>query len=100
MTPFNPDSVGDYITLITLALIAMCSAVLPVAIPVWSKLKSIDGQVSNTHDTNLRDDLDKLGVSINTGFTETRREFQLLHEGLNIERRERIAGDQLRREAA
>lgn len=96
MTPFNPDSWMDVVLLAFLGVLAA----LPAIIPVWAKLKRIDHQVSNTHDTNLRDDLDKLGDSIEAGFAETRKEFQLLHEALNIERRERIAGDQARREAA
>lgn len=89
MTPFNPDSWMDVAALGFLGL----TAALPAILPVWAKLKRIDDQVSNTHSTNLRDDLDGLGDSINAGFAENRKEFQLLHEALNIERRERIAGD-------
>lgn len=92
MTPFNPDSWMD---VSVLAFFGVCS-VVTAGIPVWSKLKRIDNQVSNTHDTNLRDDLDKLANSIEAGFAENRREFQLVHEALNIERRERIAGDEKR----
>ena len=92
MTPFNPDSWMD---VALLAFLGLCS-VVTAGIPVWSKLKRIDNQVSNTHDTNLRDDLDKLANSIEAGFAENRREFQLVHEALNIERRERIAGDEKR----
>lgn len=100
MTPFNPDSIGDYVTLIALAFFAMASTVLPVAIPLWSKVKKIEGhaesaneQVSNTHSTNLRDDIDRLAESIEAGFSETRTQFRQVHEALNLERRERMEGD-------
>lgn len=96
MTPFNPDSWMD---VAALGFLGLCG-VVPAVLPVWAKLKRIDHQVSNTHDTNLRDDLDGLATSIEAGFAETRREFQLLHEALNIERRERIAGDDARRREA
>lgn len=96
MTPFNPDSWMD---VFILAFLGLCGLV-PAALPVWTKLKRIDSQVSNTHDTNLREDLDKLAEAIDAGFAENRKEFQLIHEALNIERRERIAGDLARKEAA
>ncbi|QGH79701.1 hypothetical protein SEA_ANON_30 [Gordonia phage Anon] len=100
MTPFNPDSIGDYVTLISLAAIPMIGGVATVALPIWAKMKKIEGhaesaneQVSNTHSTNLRDDIDRLAESIEAGFAESRTEFRLIQEALNLERRERMEGD-------
>ncbi|AGT14280.1 minor tail protein [Mycobacterium phage Adzzy] len=85
---FNPDNNWE---VLLLAFIALCGAA-PAVAPVWLKLKKIDGQVSNTHDENLRDEITR-------GFREVRQDIRLLSEALNTERQERIDGDR-RKEAA
>ncbi|AUV61989.1 minor tail protein [Mycobacterium phage SWU2] len=54
-------------------------------------------QVQNSHDTNLRDDIDQLSSAIREGFQEVRRDIGGLREEVRIERRERIEGDRLLR---
>ncbi|BBC43589.1 hypothetical protein PBI_AN9_33 [Mycobacterium phage AN9] len=82
---FNPDNAWETALLF---FVALCS-VLPLTLPFWFKIKKIDSQVSNSHEENLRDEITR-------GFKEVREDIRLLHEALNIERRERIAGDEKR----
>ncbi|QBI98204.1 minor tail protein [Mycobacterium phage Mabel] len=99
MEVFNPDNTLE---VVLLAFVALCGLVGSVA-PVWLKLRRIDHQVSNTHDTNLRDDLDsvKADVSAVKDDISDLKEivlhgFHQINESLNLERRERIEGDRLR----
>lgn len=96
MTPFNPDSWMDFILLIVIALIGLAGTVLPARIGKrhGKKLDTIRDQVINDHpDTNLRDDIDKLGDLLRAGFTETRKDIAGLREEMRTERLERIEGD-------
>lgn len=95
MTPFNPDSWQDVVVLLALGAMSVATAVLPV----WLKLRKIDGQVSNTHDTNLRDDLDSVKDDISDLKEIVLQGFHQVNEAINLETRQRIEGDQ-RREAA
>lgn len=112
MTPFNPDSIGDYLTLVFIAA-------LTFSVPAYftylaqrkvkqhteevkkstNDIAEIKHHTVNDHKTNMRDDLDEMRDLILAGFAETRREFQLVHEAINLERRDRIEGDRIRIEA-
>lgn len=108
-TPFNPDSIGDYLTLILIAA-------LTFSVPAYfanrkvrqhteevkksaTDIAEIKHHTVNDHKTNMRDDLDEMRDLILAGFAESRREFQLVHEAINLERRDRIEGDRIRIEA-
>lgn len=108
MTPFNPD---DWKDVVALVMIFTATPVLTAGLPLWfqarkviksntkkldtasKKLDKIDGQVSNTHDENLRDEITR-------GFREVREDIRLLATALNIERQERIDGDNRCKEVA
>lgn len=101
MTPFNPDSWMDFVLLIFISLTSLAGVVLPV----WlvnrtrkhgSEIGEIKEQVCNTHDTNLRDDLDEIRDLFLEGLSEIRRDIGGLREELRTERVERIEGDRLR----
>ncbi|KRD08564.1 hypothetical protein ASE48_08325 [Mycobacterium sp. Root265] len=85
MSLFNPDNNWE---VALLAFIALCG-LLTVVLPVWFKVKKIDSQVSNSHDENLRDEITR-------GFREIQSELRIIHENMNLERRERIEGDSVR----
>lgn len=70
---------------LALAMFAISSIVV-AGLPLWLKVRKIDDQVSNSHTENLRDEITR-------GFREVREDIRSLHEALNIERRDRIAGD-------
>lgn len=95
MTPFNPDSWMDVILLVLIALIGTAGATIPTVMSRrHSKtLGAIENQVTNAHDTNLRDDIDRLTILLTEGFTETRKDIRGLREELRTERVERIEGD-------
>lgn len=95
MTPFNPDSWMDVAALVILALITTGGATLTTVIARrhGKTLGSIQDQVTNEHDTNLRDDIDKLTALVAEGFSETRKDIGGLREELRTERIERIEGD-------
>ncbi|AFI24938.1 hypothetical protein [Mycobacterium phage SWU1] len=101
MTPFNPDSIGDYVTLLGVAF-------LTFSVPAWftgrarkhsSDIGEIKEQVCNTHDTNLRDDLDSVKADISDLKEIVLQGFHQVNESINLERRERIEGDR-RKEVA
>mgnify|MGYP003584897359 CR=1 FL=1 len=79
---FNPDDWKDVFVLVFLGICSVATA----GIPVMSKLRKIDTQVSNSHDENLRDEITR-------GFREIRADIRLLSDELHIERKERIKGD-------
>ncbi|MCH9731629.1 MAG: DUF2746 domain-containing protein [Actinomycetia bacterium] len=95
MTPFNPDSWMDVVVLVVLALITTGGATLTtvVARRHGKTLGSIQDQVTNAHETNLRDDIDKLTALVAEGFAETRKDVRELREEMRTERIERIEGD-------
>jgi hypothetical protein len=106
---FNPDTPWE---VALLAFISLCG-VLTVVLPVWlgqrkhgRQLGEIRDQVSNDHDTNLRDDIDDLVSAVNraiervgdlkTDVSDVKRDIGGLREELRTERVERIEGDRLR----
>lgn len=72
----------------TEALIGFAGTVLAVLIPLmWRqgrKLNAVHEQVTNSHPTNLRDDIDSLRNEVRSGFAA-------LHGEIALERTERIA---------
>ncbi|QFG11544.1 hypothetical protein PBI_BOGOSYJAY_31 [Mycobacterium phage BogosyJay] len=109
---FNPDSNWE---VFMLCFIAACP-VLAVVLPVWltqrqhgKKLGDIKEQVANSHNTNLRDDIDRVldAVSNLTGqvgdlkqnVNHVTNDIGGLREDLRQERQERINGDRIRIEA-
>lgn len=52
-------------------------------------------QVRNSHPTNLRDDIDSIKRLIESTHRETCQELRQVRDALNIERQDRIEGDQL-----
>lgn len=95
MTPWNPDSWMDVAALVILALITTGGATLTTVIARrrGKTLGAIENQVTNAHDTNLRDDIDRLTILLTEGFTETHKDIRGLREELRTERVERIEGD-------
>lgn len=95
MTPFNPDSWMDVILLVLIALIGTAGATIPAVMSRrhGKTLGAIEDQVSNAHETNLRDDIDQLNQLVREGFSETRKDVRELREELRTERIERIEGD-------
>jgi hypothetical protein len=96
VTGYNPDSWLDILGLLILAAAFVGAA----ALPAWFShrkqnrtLNTIRDQVQNEHGTNLRDDLDGVKEDISDLKEIVLQGFQQINESLNIERRERIAGD-------
>ncbi|ALH46877.1 minor tail protein [Mycobacterium phage Theia] len=95
--PFNPDSWMDVFLLLGLGVLGLAGTVLPIVLGKHGKkIDRIEEQVCNTHDTNMRDDLDELRELVIEGFADMRREFLAVRNELNTERIERIEGDKLR----
>ncbi|AHB29636.1 minor tail protein [Mycobacterium phage Jovo] len=95
--PFNPDSWMDVFLLLGLGLLGLAGTVLPVVLGKHGKkIDRIEEQVCNTHESNMRDDLDELRELVIEGFADMRREFLAVRSELNTERIERIEGDKLR----
>lgn len=92
---FNPDNGWEVVLVAFLAVCGVASAVLPV----WLKLSKIDGQVSNSHDENLRDEITRGFKEVRADMKEMRADIGGLREELRTERIERIEGDR-RRDAA
>jgi len=92
---FNPDN-GWEVALV--AFIVLCVTFSSVY-PVWAKLKKIDGQVSNSHEENLRDEITRGFREIREDIKVLRAEHRELRADLRTERIERIEGDK-RKEVA
>ena len=96
---FNPDSGIDILAYLVVGL----PAIIAAAAAFRHQNKQLKGQaeiaeqtlyeVKNNHGTNLRDDIDELGKSINLGFRELKSDTSGLREELRTERVERIEGD-------
>lgn len=90
----------DVIALAVLGAFSLAGIVAPVLLSSHRKqtkqLGHIKEQVTNSHSTNLRDDIDELGRMVRDGFLETRRDIGGLREELRTERVERIEGDRTR----
>lgn len=96
---FNPD---DWRDVIVLVFFGVCS-VMTVALPIWLKVRSIDDQVTNNHDENLRDEITRGFKEIREDISVVREELRLdrssinsLRDDLRVERTERIDGDKRR----
>ncbi|AMS01735.1 minor tail protein [Mycobacterium phage Brocalys] len=61
-----------------------------------AKTDEIHEQTVNTHDTNMRDDLDEIRDLVRDGFKQVQRDIGGLREELRTERLERIEGDKRR----
>lgn len=99
MTPFNPDSWMDAFVLLALGF----STVLAAAAPAWitqrkrdKTIGEIKEQVCNNHESNMRDDIDRLAEIMTEGFADLRSDVSQLRQELHTERLERIEGDRLR----
>jgi hypothetical protein len=89
----------DVIMLIGLGVLGLAGTVTPAVLTHRKQsrqLGEIREQVSNDHDSNLRDDIDDLRNLLREGFRETRLDINGLREELRTERIERIEGDRLR----
>ncbi|EHB44160.1 bacteriophage protein [Mycolicibacterium rhodesiae JS60] len=91
----NPD---DWKDMATIMFLGACP-VIAAGLPLWFKMRKIDGQVSNTHDENLRDEITRGFKEIREDNREIRKDIGGLREELRTERKERIDGDR-QREAA
>ncbi|MBU8821059.1 DUF2746 domain-containing protein [Mycolicibacterium goodii] len=58
-----------------------------------AKTDEIHEQVVNTHDTNMREDLDELRDLVTDGFRRVERDIGGMREEIRTERKERIEGD-------
>lgn len=56
-------------------------------------IKAIRHQTENSHDTNLRDDIDEIRDIVRDGFKEVRGEIRELRGEISLERAERIESD-------
>ncbi|ALA48138.1 minor tail protein [Mycobacterium phage Phlei] len=96
---FNPDNGWEVALLAFMALCTLAGTVYPV----WAKLKKIDGQVSNDHQENLREEITRNFKEIRQEFADFRKEIHDditgLRADLRTERIERIEGDK-RKEVA
>ncbi|AEK07305.1 hypothetical protein PBI_MYXUS_32 [Mycobacterium phage Myxus] len=109
---FNPDSNWEVFMLCFIAAMP----VLAVVLPVWltqrnhgKKLGDIKEQVANSHNTNLRDDIDRVLASVATlaeglgdvkvQVRDVKSDIGGIREDIRQERQERINGDRLRIEA-
>ena len=99
LTPFNPDDWLDVVVLFGLGLMSLVGVLLPVW---WSlhtqggHIKTIKHEVKNDHDTNYRDDFDKLVQTVEKGFSEMNSRIADLHTDIQQERQDRMEGDRLR----
>lgn len=100
MNPFNPDSLQDAVVLIVLGALAMLTAVIPAYIATHKQSSNIDDikeQVVNSHNTNLRDDIDKVYNAVRKNNLEIHESILELRKELRAERQDRIEGDKLRK---
>ena len=102
---FNPDGWMDVVAYVVIGAPALVAA---VGVFVGQRKSQIERtvikdsaeqilfEVRNEHRTNLRDDIDAVSDSIQSGFAEVRRDVRHLREELRTERIERIEGDKPR----
>jgi len=102
VTGFNVDNWMDVVAYLVIGLPALIAAVA-----TWhgqNKYKArftrheesqnqLLEEVKNSHATNLRDDIDALGVAISNGFSQVHIQINGLRAELRTERVERIEGD-------
>lgn len=95
---FNPDSWMDIAAYGLVALPATIAAAVAVRQSRQNK-SGIDAtldQVRNSHNTNLRDDIDEIARELRAGFNEVRTDLRGIRDELRQERVERIEGDRRR----
>jgi hypothetical protein len=102
---FNPDNGIDLAAYLVVGLPAIIAAVAAFR----QQNRHFKGQakiaeqtlyeVKNNHPSNLRDDIDDLGKSIDSGFRELKSDISGLREEIRTERVERIEGDRRARGA-
>lgn len=101
----NPDSWMDVVAYAVISLPATIGAVAgwrwhKKATSRHEEQRSVSSQtleqVSNSHPTNLRDDIDEIRDIARDGFKEIRAEFAAVRSELRTERMERIEGDNIR----
>lgn len=84
-------------TEVLVAIIGVMGTIGAVALPLLlrqnRKLDAVHEQVSNSHESNLRDDIDAIRQEVARGFGQMHHRLNLLQSDLAWERQERIAGD-------
>ena len=92
---FNPENGWEVLLLIIVALSPVMVVTLPLVIQrrQGKAIGEIRDHVSNDHTTNLREDIDKIYDLVAEGARENARRFDLLHEAILLETRQRIEGD-------
>lgn len=82
---------------IAVALVTGVFGLLAVLVPHLlrqnKKLNAVHEQVTNSHQSNLRDDIDGIRNEMRHGFGQLHFRLNLLQNDLAWERQERIAGD-------
>lgn len=106
---YNPDDATDLLGLVIIGLPASLPAIAALWVTVRGQRKGrerarrvdaktteIHQHVVNTHDTNMREDLDELRDLVANGFKRIERDIGGIREEIRTERKERIAGDRRR----
>ncbi|QDF19846.1 hypothetical protein SEA_FULBRIGHT_29 [Mycobacterium phage Fulbright] len=104
---YNPDDTIDLLGLFIIGLPGSLPAIAALWVTVRgqrkgrerarrldAKTEEIHEHVVNTHDTNMRADLDALRDLVANGFKRIERDIGGIREELRTERKERIAGDE------
>lgn len=101
-TAFNVDNWMDVVAYLVIGLPALIAALATWRGQVKYRIRfsrheasqqAVLEEVKNSHATNLRDDIDNLGVAISEGFNEVHVQINGLRSELRTERVERIEGD-------
>ena len=92
---FNPENGWEVLLLIIVALSPVMVVTLPLVLQrrQGKAIDEIKYHTVNDHKSNMREDIDEIMRVMQAGFAENRREFQLVHEALLLETRQRIEGD-------
>lgn len=109
MPTFNPDHWMDVLAYLFVGLPALVAALAAWRSSKGNKKindrlettsKVVLNEVKNDHATNLRDDIDGLGIAIREGFAHTNEQIHNLNQHIHhlrvdvqVERTERIEGD-------
>lgn len=97
MTP-PPEGTPWWAWLLAVILLAVISAASSrlATRPLHREVTQVRTQVQNSHETNLRDDIDEMRKEIRAGFEETREDIGGIRSEIRTERRERAAlGDRV-----
>lgn len=73
----------------------LLAVLIPHLLRQNKKLNAVHEQVTNSHHSNLRDDIDTIRGEIAHGFGQVHHRLNLLQNDLAWERRERIEGDRV-----